>query len=192
MSCGPALRKTGRSRSECRATDVNLDPSHVESRVASGAPGHMATGGVARSQRRCKLRRFKHRAPCSTLIGSRLAGTRPLAIRATVSDRAGNSAVYLAPNRVRPGRVRAIVVATVHQQRRIDGGECGDASRRPIDQSARVRTTGSSVTRLELGARPRRPQPQGSPTAQPWPATAVAACTVSVVDEWHRFSKTTA
>lgn len=85
---------TGTLEVQCRATDVNLDPTtlRIETQANAAGPWQPATGQGVRSA---------DQGTGSGLPGSLLqasfqpaGGVRPNAVRATIADRAGNSAVY--------------------------------------------------------------------------------------------------
>lgn len=85
---------TGTLDVQCRATDVNLDPTtlKIETQASATSPWQAAAGQGVRSA---------DQGTGSGLPGSLLqasfqpAGSvRPIAVRATIADRAGNSAVY--------------------------------------------------------------------------------------------------
>lgn len=85
---------TGTLEVQCRATDVNLDYTtlKVETQAGATAPWQAATGqGVRSADQGTGIG-----LPSSLLQASfqPVGGVRPVAVRATIADRAGNSAVY--------------------------------------------------------------------------------------------------
>jgi hypothetical protein len=149
---------------ECRATDVNLNPASlkVEIQIVAGGAWQpvlwqpSGSGQFGSIQARC------HPAP----------GARPLAIRATIADRAGNSTVYqtqLAPGPLVPGpplsqSASAQFINPFAAVTEASGGLSGIPAIAP---------TSPTPQPLPSGAGP-VPPPANPPTAQSWPAGEMA------------------
>ena len=122
---------------QCRATDVNLDPASL--RVESQTDPASAWQAVALQVADAGAQGM----PGAAIRGrwQPLAGARPLAIRATIADRAGNTAVYQA--RIEAGP--ALAGPTIPPPPVVGGTAVGSASVNPFGvpgQASGVPTAG--------------------------------------------------
>jgi hypothetical protein len=132
---------------QCRATDVNLDAAglKVEGQIdATGTWQVVPLQGVGSGQFGLIQARWQP-AP----------GARPAAIRATISDRAGNSAVYQVPISAGPSLA-------------------GPQLSQPGQSTAAMNASTDPPSQPWVPAAGSSAQLAGAPSAQPWPAGAIA------------------
>ncbi len=150
---------------ECRATDVNLDPGslRVEAQIAVGGPWQLV--------------------PLQAIGGGQFGaiqvrwtpamGVRPIAIRARISDRAGNSADYQTTIGAGPaisGPLLSQPALSVFASNPFDAMPKATAG--PISSPPIVATSPTSQGWMAGPAV--AAQPAGPPAAQQWPAGAMA------------------
>ncbi len=161
----------------CRATDVNLDPASLKVESQIGPAGLWQVGLLlgAESHPRTRQGADLLHAPGFPLhaFWQPPAGIRPLAIRATISDRAGNSAVYRTPI----DTTLAIAGPSFSQP------AVGAMTTNAAATAAPVNAPGPSVPPVGpaapvqgwISGSAAATQPPAAPATQPWPAGATAA-----------------
>ncbi|HEX4413551.1 MAG TPA: hypothetical protein VH107_07980, partial [Lacipirellulaceae bacterium] len=154
---------TGAIDIQCRATDVNLDPASlkVESQVGPGGLWQVVPLQPAGAT---------SPVPSIHALWQPAPGMRPLAIRATIADRAGNSTVYQTPVETTP-----LMSGPALSQPGMGPMATGQAAPQLIAAPPVLNTSPTAMTPASvMPVAPPLGTVPAAPATQPWPAGATA------------------